>query len=137
MKMSPLGQQPQYATDGSVGVDLTSTEEVELQPGDRKLVGTGIALEFHDNFAFLVCPRSGLALKHGITVLNAPGIVDPDYRGEVKVILVNLGKEPYKVNPGDRIAQGLLVQVARGNWKEEKSLGDTARGAGGFGHTGK
>jgi dUTP pyrophosphatase len=118
-------------------MDLTSTEEVNLLPGERKLVGTGIAVEFFNGYALLICPRSGLALNHGVTVLNAPGVVDPDYRGEIKVLLVNLGNSPYKVKPGDRIAQGLLVSIARGTWKEEDLLDDTGRGAGGFGHTGK
>jgi len=136
VKLSPSGQRPQYATEGSAGVDLASTEEVELLPGERKLVGTGIVVEFHDAYALLICPRSGLAMKHGVTVLNAPGVVDSDYRGEIKILLVNLGNSPYKVNPGDRIAQGLLVQIAKGTWKEEAVLDDTGRGAGGFGHTG-
>lgn len=126
-----------YATEASAGMDLVSIEEADLLPGERKLVGTGIAVEFHDNYALLICPRSGLALNHGVTVLNAPGVVDSDYRGEVKVLLVNLGNSPYKVKRGDRIAQGVLVQIARGNWKEEEVLDRTGRGSGGFGHTGK
>lgn len=126
-----------YATEASAGMDLVSIEEADLLPGERKLVGTGIAVEFHDDYALLICPRSGLALNHGVTVLNAPGVVDSDYRGEVKVLLVNLGNSPYKVKRGDRIAQGVLVQIARGNWKEEEVLDRTGRGSGGFGHTGK
>lgn len=136
-RLSPLGQKPMYATEASAGMDLVSIEEADLLPGERKLVGTGIAVEFHDNYALLICPRSGLALNHGVTVLNAPGVVDSDYRGEVKVLLVNLGNSPYKVKRGDRIAQGVLVQIARGNWKEEEVLDRTGRGSGGFGHTGK
>lgn len=136
-KLSPLGLKPSYATGEAAGADLTSVEEVTLMPGERKLVGTGIAVEFHSDMAMLICPRSGLAMKHGVTVLNSPGVVDSDYRGEIKVLLVNLGNSPYTVKPGDRIAQGLLIYVSSGTWKEETELGDTRRGAGGFGHTGK
>lgn len=135
-KLSPTGKKPNYATEFSAGLDLVSVEEVTLLPGERKLVGTGIAVEFHNDFAMLICPRSGMALNHGVTVLNAPGVVDPDYRGEVKVLLINLGNAPYTVKPGDRVAQGVLVHIARGNWKEEEILDDTDRGVGGFGHTG-
>jgi dUTP pyrophosphatase len=135
-KLSPLGCKPSYATAESVGADLTSIEEVFLLPGERKLVRTGIAVEFHGSFSMLICPRSGLALEHGITVLNAPGVVDPDYRGEIKVMLVNLGNSPYKVEPGQRVAQALLVETVRGNWRETDKLEDTGRGTGGFGHTG-
>jgi dUTP pyrophosphatase len=135
-KLSPSGQKPQCATEVSAGVDLVSVEEVDLLPGQRKLVGTGIAVEFHEGFALLVCPRSGLALNHGVTVLNTPGVVDSDYRGEIKVLLVNLGDSPYKVKPGDRMAQGVLVQIAKGTWKEVDVLDDTARGSGGFGSSG-
>lgn len=135
-KLLSVAERPRYATDGSAGVDLVSAEEVTLLPGERKLVGTGIIMEFHDTYALLICPRSGLALKHGVTVLNAPGVVDSDYRGEIKVLLINFGNTPYKVTPGDRIAQGLLVDISRGTWKEETVLSDTKRGAGGFGCTG-
>jgi len=136
-KLSPDGRQPQYATNESAGVDLVSVEEITLLPGERKLVGTGIAVEFHGGFALLICPRSGLALQHGVTVLNAPGVVDSDYRGEVKVLLINLGNSPYVIKSGDRVAQGVLVQIAKGTWKEEDLLSDTGRGSGGFGCTGR
>jgi dUTP pyrophosphatase len=135
-KLSPLGNKPTYATKGSAGGDLTSIEEVLIMPGERKLIRTGIVLEFHGGFSLLICPRSGLALEHGVTVLNAPGVVDSDYRGEIKVMLVNLGNSPYKVELGQRIAQALLVTTSQGTWVEADKLEDTGRGAGGFGSTG-
>jgi dUTP pyrophosphatase len=135
-KLSPLGNRLTYATKHSAGGDLTSVEEVLIMPGERKLIRTGIALEFHSSLSLLICPRSGLALEHGVTVLNAPGVVDSDYRGEIKVLLINLGNSPYKVEPGQRIAQALLVTTSRGTWAEADKLEDTDRGAGGFGHTG-
>jgi len=137
-KLSPFSNTPTYATDGSAGVDLYSSEDATLMPGERKLVGTGIAVEFHEGFTLFICPRSGLAKNSGVTVLNSPGIVDSDYRGEVKVLLVNMGNMPYSIKCGDRIAQGVLVNISRGTWKEEPSLSDgTGRGSGGFGSTGK
>jgi dUTP pyrophosphatase len=135
-KLSPLGCKLEYITKDSAGADLTSIEEVFLLPGERKLVSTGIAVEFHKSLSMLICPRSGLALKHGVTVLNAPGVVDSDYRGEVKVMLINLGNAPYKVEPGQRIAQALLVKTVQRDWREVNKLNDTVRGTGGFGHTG-
>jgi dUTP pyrophosphatase len=134
-KLSPLGSKPTYATKYSAGADLISIEEVTLMPGERKLVKTGIAVEFHGSFSMLICPRSGLALNHGITILNSPGVVDADYRGEIKVILVNFGETLYKVSIGDRIAQALLVSVSQGTWIETDMLEDTSRGVGGFGST--
>lgn len=136
-KLVPSAQAPKYATENAAGADLTSVEDITILPGERKLVGTGIAVEFHAGFALMILPRSGLAMKHGVTVLNSPGLVDADYRGEIKVMLVNHGNVPYKVEQGQRIAQAVLVQVSCGTWKEKDVLSDTGRGAGGFGHTGK
>jgi dUTP pyrophosphatase len=136
-KLVPAGQAPAYATSGSAGADLASAEETVIMPGERKLVGTGIAVEFNDSFALMVLPRSGLALKHGVTVLNAPGTIDSDYRGEIKVLLVNHGNSPYKVEVGHKIAQAVLVDIGgHGTWKEKDVLSGTARGTGGFGSSG-
>jgi len=135
-KLVPSAQAPKYATEYSAGADLTSVEEVVIPPGERKLVGTGIAVEFHVGCAMMLLPRSGLALNHGVTVLNSPGLVDADYRGEIKVMLVNHGTIPYKVEIGQRIAQAVLVQVSYGTWKENETLADTKRGTGGFGSSG-
>lgn len=129
---------PEYATPGAAGVDLRAavSEELTLSPGGRCLVPTGIAIALPEGYEAQVRPRSGLALKHGVTLLNTPGTVDADYRGEVKVILINLGKEPFTVRRGDRIAQLVVQPVARIVWRETSSLEETDRGDGGFGHTG-
>lgn len=136
-KLSSLGSKPTYATKYSAGADLTSIEDVTLMPGERKLVKTGIAVEFHESSSMLICPRSGLALNHGITILNSPGVVDADYRGEIKVMLMNFGNAPYKISIGDRIAQAVLVDVSQGTWLETDTLEDTSRGPCGFGSSGK
>ncbi|MEW6770569.1 MAG: dUTP diphosphatase [Bacillota bacterium] len=129
---------PEYATPGAAGVDLHAAvdEETTLPPGGWCLVPTGIAIALPEGYEGQVRPRSGLALKHGVTLLNTPGTVDADYRGEVKVILINLGKEPFTVRRGDRIAQLVVQPVARIVWRETSSLEETDRGDGGFGHTG-
>ena len=127
---------PQYQTLDSAGVDLQSTQEMVLKPGERALVPTGLFLEIPSGFMGQVCPRSGLAIKHGVTVLNAPGIIDADYRGEVKVILVNLGQSEYVINKGDRIAQLIFAPCLRGSLVERSELSSTDRGEGGFGSTG-
>jgi dUTP pyrophosphatase len=129
---------PKPASSGSSGVDLVACVEsdVVLAPGDIKLIPTGICVEIPQNFEAQVRPRSGLALKHGITVLNTPGTIDSDYRGEVAVITVNLGKQPFTVRRGDRIAQMAFAQVCRPVFEEAESLEDTTRGEGGFGHSG-
>jgi dUTP pyrophosphatase len=123
---------------GAAGLDLYAalTEEITLPPGGRALVPTGIALAVPPGWEAQVRPRSGLAWRHGLTLLNSPGTVDSDYRGEIKVILVNLGTEPYTVRRGDRIAQLVLNAVGRVEWEEVEELPDSLRGAGGFGHTG-
>jgi dUTP pyrophosphatase len=128
---------PRYMSDGAAGMDLCALVdgELELAAGARLLVGTGLAIELPPGYEAQVRPRSGLALKHGVTVLNSPGTIDADYRGEVKVLLVNLGEQPFAVRSGDRIAQLVVAPVARAAL-EEGTLGPTRRGAGGYGHTG-
>lgn len=130
---------PHYATLSSAGMDLRANlqEAKTLQPGERALVPTGIFMELPDGFEAQVRPRSGLALKHGITVLNAPGTIDADYRGEVGVILINLGQEPFVVQHGERIAQLVVAAYSQVNWNEVSDLSETERGAGGFGSSGK
>lgn len=129
---------PSYATPGSAGVDLLAAIEtpLTLAPGARAAVPTGLAIALPEGWEAQVRPRSGLALEHGLTVLNAPGTVDADYRGEIKVILVNLGERAVTVERGRRIAQLVVAPVARLEWDEVSSLPPSARGAGGFGSTG-
>lgn len=127
---------PAYATTGAAGMDVLAAEAVTLPPGGRHAVATGLALAIPEGFEIQVRPRSGLALRHGISVPNAPGTIDADYRGELKIILVNLGTEPFAIERGDRIAQLVLAPVTRALWHEVERLDDTARGEGGFGSTG-
>ncbi len=129
---------PDYATAGSSGMDLLSAVEsqVELAPGEVKAIPTGLIFEIPAGMEIQIRPRSGLALKHGITCLNSPGTIDADYRGEVKVILANLGKEPMKIERGMRIAQAVLTPVFRAKLVLVNSLTDTGRGTGGFGSSG-
>ena len=129
---------PAYHSAGAAGLDLSAalTEEVILDPGARTLVPTGIAIALPDGFEAQVRPRSGLAARHGVTVLNAPGTVDADYRGEVKVLLINLGDAPFAIRRGLRVAQLVVAPVARVDWREVASLPDSARAVGGFGSTG-
>ncbi|MDL2264457.1 dUTP diphosphatase, partial [Synergistaceae bacterium OttesenSCG-928-I11] len=127
---------PSYATRGSAGMDLRASEKTVLQPGEYKAVGTGLHLEIPEGFEGQVRPRSGLALKHGVTLLNAPGTIDSDYRGEVRVILINHGKQPFAIEPGDRIAQLVFARTTRANLAEQQNLSDTDRAEGGFGSTG-
>jgi dUTP pyrophosphatase len=128
---------PQYMTAGAAGMDLMAdvVDAVELQPGARALVPTGIAVEIPVGFEAQIRPRSGLALRHGVTLLNSPGTIDADYRGEIKVLLVNLGDRPYTVRRAERIAQMVVAPVARAELLETASLAASPRGAGGFGHT--
>nr|WP_277924112.1 dUTP diphosphatase [Sphingomonas hankookensis] len=128
---------PAYATAGAAGMDVVAAEDVELVPGARHAVATGFAMAIPEGYEVQVRPRSGLALKHGITCLNTPGTIDSDYRGEVKVILANLGQEPFRVVRGERVAQLVPAPVLRATLDEVDSLDDTARGAGGFGSTGR
>ena len=129
---------PKPATPGSAGVDLVAavTEPVTLKPGDRKLIQTGISVSVPLGYEWQIRPRSGLALKHGVTVLNSPGTVDSDYRGPVGVILVNHGQEDFTVNRGDRVAQAVLARVEAVSVTVTDQLAQTERGNGGFGHTG-
>ena len=127
---------PAYATPGAAGMDVLAAEDVTLAPGARHAVATGFSVAIPAGFEIQVRPRSGLALKHGLSVPNTPGTIDSDYRGELKVILINHGAEPFAVERGDRIAQLVLAPVTRAAWDEVAELDDTARGAGGFGSTG-
>ena len=130
---------PAYATEQSAGMDLKANlkEPVVLQPLQRMLVPTGLYIALPEGYEAQVRPRSGLAIKHGITVLNTPGTVDADYRGEVCVILVNLSQEPFEIVPGERIAQMVIARHEQVEWEEVEILNETLRGAGGFGSTGK
>ena len=127
---------PRYATDGAAGMDVLSAEDVTLAPGARHAVATGLAVAIPLGYEIQVRPRSGLALKHGISVPNTPGTIDSDYRGELKVILINHGGEPFAIHRGDRVAQLVLAPVMRAEWEEVGELDETARGTGGFGSTG-
>ncbi|MEI9887971.1 MAG: dUTP diphosphatase [Rhizomicrobium sp.] len=127
---------PAYATEGSAGMDLHAAVEIEIAPGTYAMVPTGIALELPPGTEGQVRPRSGLAAKHGVTVLNAPGTVDSDYRGEIKVLLINHGAVPFTVTRGMRIAQMIVAKFEQVELAERAALSDTARGAGGYGSTG-
>ncbi|MCX9147023.1 dUTP diphosphatase [Erythrobacter sp. WG] len=127
---------PAYATAGAAGMDVVSAETVTLAPRARHAVATGLALAIPPGYEIQVRPRSGLALKHGISVPNTPGTIDSDYRGELKVILINLGDEPFAIQRGDRIAQLVLAPVVQAAWAEVAELDSTGRGEGGFGSTG-
>ena len=126
-----------YATQLAAGADVCSAEEVALAPGTWRAVGTGFAFEIPEGFEMQVRPRSGLAAKHGVTVLNAPGTIDADYRGELKVRLINHGHEPFLISRGQRIAQVVIAPAARATFSEVSELGRTQRGHGGFGSTGR
>ena len=130
---------PQYETKASAGVDLRANidESVTIQSLERTLIKTGLFLEIPEGFEGQVRPRSGLALKKGVTVLNSPGTIDADYRGEIGIILVNLSKDPFTIEDGDRIAQLVFAAVTQAEWEISKELTETERGAGGFGSTGK
>ena len=129
---------PRYMTPHSAGMDLFASleEEVTLSPGERRLIPTGVAIALPEGHEAQVRPRSGLALKHGVTLLNTPGTVDADYRGEVGVIMINLGDEPFVIKDGDRIAQLVIHPVCRAELQEVDELPPSSRGEGGFGHTG-
>ena len=138
-KLRPAAQIPRYMSAGAAGMDLASAADVpvKLEPGARVGVPTGLAVEIPAGFEGQVRPRSGLALRFGVTILNAPGTIDSDYRGELTVLLVNLGREAHVINPGDRIAQLVIAPVTQVELVEADDLTDTARGGGGFGHTGR
>jgi dUTP pyrophosphatase len=130
---------PKYMSAGAAGLDLPAAvkEGKTLQPGEFAKIPTGFAIALPQGYEAQVRPRSGLAARHGVTVLNTPGTVDSDYRGEIGVILINLGSEPFTINRGDRIAQLVISPVVQGNLEEVSDLEETRRGPGGFGHTGK
>lgn len=143
VRVANIGQDalPAYATPQSAGLDLRARLEgpVVLQPGERRLVPTGLHIELPDGYEAQVRPRSGLAFKHGLTVLNSPGTIDADYRGEIGVLLIHHGQEPFTLEPGERIAQLVVAAYARVQWspvEQPEDLAITDRGAGGFGHTG-
>ena len=136
-RLDPDVPLPSYAHPGDAGADLVSTSDVTLGPGERSVIGTGIAIALPDGFAAFVHPRSGLAARHGVTVVNAPGTVDAGYRGEIKVCLVNLDRtEPVELRRGDRIAQLVIQRVEKARFAEVERLPGSARGAGGHGSTG-
>jgi dUTP pyrophosphatase len=139
-RLPPRGEPlplPTYATAGAAGLDLRADTAIVLAPGERALVPTGLAIAVPEGYEAQVRPRSGLALREGITCLNSPGTIDSDYRGEVSVILANLGQKAVSIARGDRIAQMVIAPVARAELVESAALPGTSRGAGGFGHTGK
>ena len=130
---------PQYATSSSAGMDIRAflSEPVILKPLERKLIPTGLYIALPEGYEAQMRPRSGLAIKHGITLLNTPGTIDADYRGEIGVILINLSSEPFVINDGERICQMIITSYSQVEWQPEEILDETERGAGGFGHTGK
>ena len=130
---------PAYQTNQSAGMDIRTnlTEPIELKPLERKLIPTGLYIALPDGYEAQIRPRSGLAIKHGITLLNTPGTIDADYRGEIGVIMVNLSNDPFVINDGERICQMVVAQYQQIEWQTVESLDETERGAGGFGHTGK
>ncbi len=130
---------PRYQTSGSAGMDVFCNEELQLAllPLERKLIPTGIFLELPDGIEVQIRPRSGLAIKQGLTLLNSPGTIDSDYRGEIKIILINLSNETQLIKPGDRIAQLVFAKYEKITWEQVDNLSESERGEGGFGHTGK
>ena len=130
---------PAYQTNQSAGMDIRAnlTEPIELKPLERKLIPTGLYIALPDGYEAQIRPRSGLAIKHGITLLNTPGTIDADYRGEIGVIMVNLSNDPFVINDGEKICQMVVAQYQQIEWQTVESLDETERGAGGFGHTGK
>jgi dUTP pyrophosphatase len=128
---------PSYETNGAAGVDLRASEEALLMPGEWAAVPTGLRVEIPEGYEAQVRPRSGIAIKNGVTVLNSPGTIDSDYRGEIKVILINHGLSPFSIEAGDRIAQLIFAPVVHASWTEDEDLSQTERGEGGFGSSGK
>lgn len=139
IKLENNVEKPMYMTEGSAGMDVRAniSEPIILESLERKLIPTGIKMEIPVGYEVQVRPRSGLALKHGISLVNTPGTIDSDYRGEIGVILINLSKDTFKIEPNERIAQLVLGRVYQMDFIEEENLTETERGAGGFGHTGK
>jgi dUTP pyrophosphatase len=136
--LTPEAVAPSRAHDDDAGFDLCASESARLEPGERASIGTGIAVEIPEGSAGLVLPRSGLAARHGISVVNAPGLIDAGYRGEVRVLLLNTDRsQAFEIAPGDRIAQLVIVEVGGGEPEQAESLADSVRGSGGFGSTGR
>lgn len=135
-RKSPDHPLPEYATPGSAGMDLRADEQVVLHKGEYASVGTGLYMEIPEGYEGQVRPRSGLAAKHGVTLLNAPGTIDSDYRGELRILLINHGERPFTVEPGDRIAQIVFAPVERAQIRESLQLSPSSRDSGGFGSTG-
>jgi len=137
-KLHPKAQIPRYMTELAAGLDIQALPQqpLELKPGERCLVPTGLAVAIPAGYEIQVRPRSGLAIKHGIALVNSPGTIDADYRGEIGIILINLGQESFTISPGDRIAQLVVAPVCQAELVEVTELSETVRGAGGFGHTG-
>ena len=136
-KLNSKAKIPVYQTKEAAGFDLHSIEDIVINPGERRLIRTGLAFEIEFGYEVQIRPRSGLAFKHGITVLNTPGTIDSDYRGEIKVLLINLGENPFEIKKGERIAQAIVAPVIQAKIIEVNELSDTERGSGGFGSTGK
>lgn len=130
---------PQYETEFAAGMDIKAdiAASITIKPLERVLVPTGLYVELPEGYEMQIRPRSGLAAKFGLTVLNSPGTIDPDYRGEIKIILANMSSQDYLLNPGERVAQMVIAQFTRVVWESVAELGETERGSGGFGHTGK
>ncbi|WP_024789302.1 dUTP diphosphatase [Lebetimonas sp. JH292] len=128
---------PEYKSEEAAGFDLHSVEDIIIKPGERRLIKTALAFEIERGYEIQIRPRSGLAFKHGITVLNTPGTIDSDYRGEIKVLLINLGNEDFEIKKGERIAQAVVAPVIQARFIEVGELSETKRGSGGFGSTGK
>jgi dUTP pyrophosphatase len=130
---------PKFATEDSAGMDLRAdlAKEISINPGQRCIVSTGIKIAIPPGYEAQIRPRSGLAIKHGVTVLNSPGTIDADYRGDIGVILINLGQEPFLIKSGDRIAQMIINKFERFEWNQSETLDETLRGEGGFGHSGR
>jgi dUTP pyrophosphatase len=136
-KLNPDAIIPAYQSEEAAGFDLHSIDDVVIKKGERKLISTGLAFEIEKGYEVQIRPRSGLAYKYGITVLNSPGTIDSDYRGEIKVLLINLGEKDFEIKKGDRIAQAVVAPVVQAKFVEVEELSDTKRGSGGFGSTGK
>jgi len=136
-KLSELAEIPAYQTEEAAGFDLHSIDDVVIKAGERKLISTGLAFEIPKGYEIQIRPRSGLAYKHGITVLNTPGTIDSDYRGEIKVLLINHSNEDFEIKVGERIAQAVIKEVIQAEFEEVEVLSETKRGEKGFGSTGK
>ncbi len=134
--LEPGTEEPTYASEGAAGMDLRAAEEVELRPMERKLVPTGVRMAIPEGYEGQVRPRSGLAVKHGVSIVNSPGTIDSDYRGQIQIILINLGQDVVRFNRGERIAQLVVAPVARARLVVVASLEESVRGEGGFGSTG-